>query len=63
MARFIEVVLAGMLVCLAGILVLWKKSRGPNPEEKDTEDEEEFDERVIFMDDHVPIWKKPKKIK
>lgn len=60
MARFIEVVLAGMLVCLAGILLLWKKSRGPNPEEKDTEDDESFDEKVHYMKDHEYVWRKPK---
>lgn len=63
MAKVIGWVIGGLLLCLAGILLLWKKSRGPNPEEKDTEDEGTFDEKVHYMKDHEYVWRKPKEVK
>lgn len=48
------------LAALAFILFV-RKAKTPDPVEE--ENEEEFDEKVIYFEDYVPIWRKKKEAK
>jgi hypothetical protein len=53
-----EWILSLLLVCLIALVIILKRSKGPNPEEQDEPETEESSERIVYMKDHVPIWKK-----
>lgn len=48
-------------LCGLGLWGIAKWSKAPDPTEK--EDEEEFDEKVIYLKDHRYTWRKKKEIK